>query len=119
MPKKAYECGSCSEVHSTHYAAEDCCRPEVGDVWLCDICDAAHDEKDDAEQCCINSVKSLGNEAVRCPACFRDQQLVRHAIEIEVAGHCSECNPHYSIDDIFKIGDMVERHVEEQLERLH
>jgi hypothetical protein len=119
MPKKAYECGSCNEVHEFHHQAEQCCRPEVNEVWQCDVCEAAHDDKEDAEQCCVHSVKALGVETVQCPSCLRDQQLVRHAVEIEVAGHCSECNPHYSIDDTFKIGDMVERHVEDQLARLN
>lgn len=117
MPKKAYECGSCNEVHQYESSAEDCCRPEVNEVWTCDVCEEAHDEKEDAEKCCASKVKARGTETVRCPTCYRDQELVLHAVEIEVAGHCSECNPHYSIEDTFKIGDMVEQQIAENLER--
>lgn len=118
MPKKAYECGTCNEVHSFHHQAESCCQPEVNTVWLCDVCEDSHEDKEDAEQCCIASVKSVGIEAVQCPSCLRDQNMVRHAIEIQVAGHCSECNPHYSIDDAFMIGDRLESHVADQLARI-
>lgn len=119
MPKRAYECGSCNEVHEFHHEAERCCQPEINDVWLCDICEAAHDDMEDAEKCCAGKVKARGVEAVRCPSCFRDQELVQHAIEIEVAGHCSECNPHFSIDDTFKIGDLVDQQIAENLNRMH
>lgn len=117
MPKRAYECGSCNEVHGLHHEAERCCQPEINDVWLCDVCEDSHDDKEDAEKCCIGKVKARGIEAVRCPSCYRDQELIQHAIEIEVAGHCSECNPHYSIDDTFKIGDLVDQQIAENLER--
>lgn len=113
MPKRAYECLRCNEVHENEDRAEECCRPEVGEVWLCDVCDGAHDDEPDAEKCCAGRVKAVGPETVRCPSCGRHQALILHAVEIEVAGHCSECNPHYSIDDAFRIGDLLEERVAE------
>lgn len=113
MPKKAYECSACNEVHNFHHEAERCCQPEVGEVWLCDICEEAHEDKNDATDCCANSVKAKGVDTVRCHNCYRDQELIRHAFEIQVAGHCSECNPHYSIDDKFKIDDLIGQHLED------
>ena len=117
MPKRAYECDACNEVHEHESSAEDCCRPQVNAVWLCDVCEGSHDDMEDAEKCCVGKVKARGFDTVRCPACFRDQELIQHAVEIEVAGHCSECNPHYTIEDTFKIADLVDQQVAENLER--
>lgn len=113
MPKKAYECGCCNEVHDYESSAEDCCRPEVNEVWTCDLCSEAHSEKEDAVNCCVGKVKTRGADTVRCPSCYRDQELVQHAVEIEVAGHCSECNPHFSIEQSFAIGDLVDERIAE------
>ncbi len=113
MPKKAYECSACNTVHEFHHLAEDCCQPEVNDVWLCDTCDESHDDEESAVKCCNGKVKAVGETVVRCPSCYREQELVLHVAEIEVAGHCSECNPHYSIDDTFQISDLVEQRVAE------
>lgn len=116
MPKKAYECSSCNDVHDHHHQAERCCQPEVNDVWLCDVCEGAHDEEEDAVNCCVGKVKASGSDIVKCPNCYRDHELVLHAVEVEVAGHCSECNPHYSIDDALLIGDLVEQKIAENRE---
>jgi len=43
--------------------------------------------------------------------------MIQHAVEIEVAGHCSECNPHYTIEDTFKIADLVDQQVADNLDR--
>lgn len=67
---------------------------------------------------CRSGMRKRAIETVRCPSCFRDQELVQHAIEIEVAGHCSECNTHYSIDDTFKIGNLVDQRIAENVERM-
>ncbi|MCY1461803.1 hypothetical protein D9M71_794990 [compost metagenome] len=87
----------------------------MNEVWTCDVCEEAHDEKDNAVNCCVGKVKARGADTVRCPSCYRDQELIQHAVEIEVAGHCSECNPHFSIDDTFKIADQVDQRIAENL----
>lgn len=115
MPKKAYECGSCNQVHEFYHLAESCCQPEINDVWLCGVCDRAHDDEEDADACCVGKVKAIGDEAVQCPCCMRDHVLVQLAVEIEVAGHCSECNPHFSVDETFKIADLVDQRVEDRI----
>lgn len=113
MPKRAYECGSCNEVHEYESSAEECCRPEVNEVWVCDICGEAHDDHEAAVNCCVGKVKARGTDTVRCPSCYRDHELVQHAAEVEVAGHCSECNPHFSIEHSFAIGDLVDQRIAE------
>lgn len=117
MPQKAYQCGACYEIHDFHHLAESCCQPDIDEVWLCDVCTTAHDSKQEAVECCVNSVKARGQEPVRCPCCLRDQEMVQHAVEIEVAGHCSECNPHFTVDESFAIADLVDERVAENLER--
>lgn len=114
MPRKAYECSMCNAIHDHEHQAEDCCRPEVNKVWLCDVCDEPHDDSECAEKCCVEKIKARSVETVRCPACCREQELILHAAEIEVAGHCSECNPHYSIEHAFVIADLVEQRIAEK-----
>ncbi|WP_440062607.1 hypothetical protein ACTACQ_05190 [Pseudomonas syringae] len=116
MPTKAYQCGSCYEVHEFYHEAESCCQPPIDEGWSCDVCADFHGEKEDAAKCCIGLVKTKAEEAVQCPACLRDQSLMQLIAEIEVTGHCSECNPHYSSDEAFKIADLVDRRVDERIE---
>jgi hypothetical protein len=118
MPTRAYQCGACYEVHEFHHDAERCCQRDIDQGWSCDICADFHSEKEDATKCCIGVVKARSEEAVQCPSCLRDQMLMQLAAEIEVAGHCSECNPHYSSEETFRIADLVDQRVEQKLESL-
>ncbi|MEB0311546.1 hypothetical protein QN382_19925 [Pseudomonas sp. 10B1] len=117
MPTKAYQCGSCYEVHEFYHEAESCCQPTIDEGWSCDVCADFHSEKEDAAKCCIGLVKTKAGETVQCPGCLRDQALMQLIAEIEVTGHCSECNPHYSSDEAFKIADLVDRRIEEHVEQ--
>lgn len=115
MPKEAYQCSACSEVHESEYQAERCCIPDVFEVWLCDICGSPHEKEDDAENCCAD--RNLDGRIVTCPGCFRDYDSAMHTIEIQVAGHCSTCNPHFTHDEQFQITDLLEEHEQEHRTR--
>lgn len=117
MPTKAYQCGSCYEVHESYHEAERCCQPSIDEGWSCDVCGEFHDEQEDATKCCIGIVKARSVEPAHCPACHRDQELLERAVEIEVAGHCSTCNPHFTSDETFRIHDLVDRRLEEKIEK--
>ena len=95
-PKKKYQCSQCNQVHETHYQAEECCQPEVYDVWECTECGETHDTKEQAVACCPLLPDAPGQV---CPSCLRSH--AGSAIEqaaIAVAGHCSTCNPLYTPD---------------------
>ncbi len=119
MPTKAYQCGSCYEIHEFYHEAERCCQPSIDEGWSCDTCGDFHAEKEDAVQCCFGVVKARSDETVQCPSCLRDQSLIRMVAEIEVADHCSECSPHYTSDEVFRIADLIDQKVEERLERTY
>lgn len=106
MVKKAYQCGECGSIHDGHYQAERCCMPEPVDVWLCPICDECHEEESDAEKCCEKVVP--GGEQVDCPRCLRGHETALHAVEVEVAGHCSVCDPKFTVDQNFQIQDRLD-----------
>lgn len=105
MAKKAYQCDRCDQVHDFHHEAERCCQPEVITVWLCPICDEAHEDEEEADTCCAD--KNVDGRLVTCPNCFRGHDSARESLSIEVAGHCSECNPFYTVDQQFQIGDRL------------
>jgi hypothetical protein len=53
-----WECGYCNEIHNREYDAEECCRPEVFEVYICPVCDDSHYSEDDAIECCPHDVDS-------------------------------------------------------------
>lgn len=86
-----YMCGECREIYEDEYNAEECCRPDVIETFMCISCSSTHTLYDDAHKCC--------SVTVSCPNCARihgDQTI--EAVSIEVTNHCSKCNPFYSID---------------------
>lgn len=115
MAKKAYQCGNCEKVHEYHFEAERCCQPEVWDCWICPVCDQAHQEEADAITCCEAQVEP--DNQVSCPYCLRLHGEARHVYEVQVAGHCSVCNPTYTIDEKIQIADLLERRAEEHAHR--
>jgi hypothetical protein len=84
--------------------------------WICPLCDEVCDDEDEAERCCA-SVSPEG-ELVTCPNCLRDHDQVSHQAEVQVAGHCSVCTPAFSVDEHFKIHDIVAEHAHEHALKL-
>jgi len=73
---RRFECSACHELHIEELDAEDCCRPQVWEVFVCLICQEQHGDEDEAEDCCaeekarepepdvvIVEVKKRGEEA--------------------------------------------------------
>ncbi|GLX91904.1 hypothetical protein Pfra02_44720 [Pseudomonas fragi] len=116
MPKKVYRCGDCGEIHDLHWDAERSCMPTPMEGWVCPVCDEFCDDEEEAEGCCA-SVSPEG-ELVTCPNCFRDHDKVAHQAEVQIAGHCSVCNPAFSVDQDFKIHDIVAEHAHEHAMKL-
>lgn len=52
IPLKRWECCECNKRHSSEYAAEECCRPEIYQVWGCPVCGEFFDTKAEACECC-------------------------------------------------------------------
>lgn len=95
-----WQCGECDELHDTEYEAEECCRLDVFEIWICPACGKDHDEKQAAIDCCPIS-------AITCPSCLRDHSgntLEQSAIT--VSGHCTTCNPLYTIEQQLAIEDL-------------
>lgn len=114
MAQKAYECDNCNEVHDRYYAAEKCCQPEVNTVWLCEICEEAHYEESDAETCCAD--KNVEGQLVTCPNCLRGHDVAAETLSIEIGGHCSVCNPFFTVEQKLRISDCLDDlEVERQL----
>ena len=116
MAKKAFECDRCNEIHPSQFDAECCCPHEVITVWLCDHCEESHDDEESADKCCAD--KRGKGESQVCPNCLRSHELTRQTIAIDVAGHCSECNPFYSSEQQLLIDDRIIEREEENAERL-
>jgi hypothetical protein len=57
--KRVYICSVCETVHDDEWAAEECCPPEVWEMWQCPVCEGTHDTEEEALDC-YN--KCLGND---------------------------------------------------------
>lgn len=101
--KKAWACGNCGEVHSDIFAADDCCKPDSYEVWVCPACGDSHDTEEAAGACCPDGTSS-------CPNCLRDYSTnPLQLAAIDIAGHCSTCNPLYTIDQQLVIEDRAQQ----------
>lgn len=47
-----YKCCECGDLHDDLDDARECCVPRVEEVFLCPICQAPHNEEEDAIDCC-------------------------------------------------------------------
>jgi hypothetical protein len=105
-PKQMYECSACERLHEFHHRAEECCAPEVAMVWVCGDCEAAHDSKAEAEACCA-ALALNGQVTCTCPDCYRDFDLEpMQQAAITIAGHCTTCNPLFTIEQQLAIEDL-------------
>ncbi|MNJ47592.1 hypothetical protein D3C77_427520 [compost metagenome] len=95
-----YKCCRCSEVHDDEDGALECCQPEITELYECPVCKGIHDEEDAARTCCeIDSVK--------CPSCARDYTSISLSFQaVKIAGHCTTCNPMFTIDQQLAIQDL-------------
>lgn len=50
--KRVYMCSVCESVHDNEYQAEECCPPEVWELWQCPFCEETHDTEEEALECC-------------------------------------------------------------------
>ncbi|TRO24866.1 hypothetical protein EQ826_15520 [Ectopseudomonas mendocina] len=93
-----WQCGKCREIHEDEDGARECCMPEIYELWQCPECKKVHDEEHEANACC--------EQPVRCPGCSRDHGAGSlMAFAVRVAGHCSQCNPFFSIEHTLQIED--------------
>lgn len=98
--KRMWECSACNELHDTEHDAEECCQPEVFEVWVCPACEKVHDGKQAAADCCPVA-------EIVCPACLRDHSGdAMQQSAIVITGHCTTCNPLYTIDQQLAIEQM-------------
>lgn len=68
-----YRCEECGEVHKDEDAAEECCRPEIAEVFVCPSCDEEYEEEKDAETC-LASHDLVGNRCL-CGGEVADEDL--------------------------------------------
>lgn len=98
--KALYRCCSCREIHDCEDGALDCCRPGIEELFECPVCKSVHDDEDAAISCC-------GVDAVQCPSCLRDYPSITLSFQaIKIAGHCTTCNPMFTIDQQQAIQDL-------------
>lgn len=50
--KKQYQCDHCDTIHDRESQAEECCTPEVFEVYVCPVCKNPHNKEADAIECC-------------------------------------------------------------------
>jgi hypothetical protein len=111
---RKWECGACNEHHDHEYQAEECCAPDVTELWVCPVCDEGHDKKADAEACCLET-----DACITCPQCLRDHDLGSLSYEaVKIAGHCTTCQPSFTIDQQQAIQDLHYRQTGKR-EHLH
>jgi hypothetical protein len=53
MAKIGWECGRCGDVHDWEDDAQECCQPEVKEVYLCAECEEVHKTELEADNCCL------------------------------------------------------------------
>ena len=102
MPKfkKLWRCDECLEIHDDEGGASECCKPSITELYECAGCEGMHDSEGEAVDCCA------GTE-VRCGNCSRDYgESNINALAIDVAGHCTVCNPLYTLDQRLIIEDI-------------
>ena len=98
--KELWRCGECCEIHEDEDDARECCRPSVTELYGCLDCAGVHESEREAEQCC-------GVFEVRCTNCSRDYKSIDiNAKAVQIAGHCTVCNPLFTLDDRLAIEDM-------------
>lgn len=98
--KRLWQCGSCDEVHDYEYLAEECCQPDINEIYGCIECGAHHDEKNEAIKCCEGACESCQN----CRRDYKSRDI--NAKAIQIAGHCTVCNPLFTLDQRLAIEDM-------------
>lgn len=47
-----WKCNECGDLHITEWRAEQCCPPQVGQVYVCPVCGDEHHTEKDAIACC-------------------------------------------------------------------
>jgi hypothetical protein len=68
-------------------------------LYQCGACREIHDDEDYALTCC-------GVDAIKCPSCYRDYASISLSYQaIKIAGHCTTCNPMFTIDQQIVIQD--------------
>lgn len=90
-PEMLYQCSQCDKLHDALHDAEDCCQPEVWTVYKCRGCGGIYETETAAADCCATSGED-------CPSCRRHHVSPTELSAIAVAGHCTVCNPHYTLD---------------------
>jgi hypothetical protein len=53
-------CDECGEAHNDEDDAADCCRPSVWQKWKCGKCDGIHNNEPDAVTCCADDAEENG-----------------------------------------------------------
>ncbi|MDM9593592.1 hypothetical protein QU617_09740 [Pseudomonas guariconensis] len=105
-----YKCGSCGDIHDDEDGARECCQPEVEEMFECPVCKTIHDGEDEARLCCES-------DSIKCPSCYRDHSSITLSFQaIKIAGHCTTCNPMFTIDQQQAIQDL---HYQETGRREH
>ena len=102
MPKfkNLWRCDECRDIHDDEDGANECCPPSITELYECTSCEGMHESEDDAVDCC-------GSSDIRCPNCSRDYRESNiNAYAIDVAGHCTVCNPIYTLDQRLIIEDI-------------
>lgn len=98
--KELWRCGECDEVHDDEDYARECCQPSIHEVYGCLDCEEQYDTEKEAVDCC-------NVFDIRCSNCSRDYKSIDiNAKAIQIAGHCTVCNPLFTLDDRFAIEDM-------------
>ncbi len=49
-----YLCDGCCELHEREWEAEDCCRPEVFERFVCGDCGDTFSDIEEAQECCFD-----------------------------------------------------------------
>lgn len=91
-PKEMFECPHCDDLHDSYQGAKSCCKPVPSKVWLCPECGDRCETEQKARSCCAF-------DEVVCPGCQRSHGgKPMEQAAIAVSGHCTECNPLYTVE---------------------
>jgi hypothetical protein len=74
-----FVCDRCDEAYVEEDEAAECCRPEVLEQYECPVCKGLHRLETEADECCPRD-KRL--QPMKCPICMRE------ADTFEIAADC-------------------------------
>ncbi len=85
-PEEVWVCSHCDTAHDDEDDARDCCRPDVYSRYRCTVCRAVHRREEEASACCPGVAHG---QPTQCPICLQGWDSYRDAADCHLHIHPS------------------------------